>query len=224
MPTGLPHPCAALLAAAGNEALIVLAAAAAMTVVFLIVLLVVVRRLLIVCPPNRLAVISGRPHRRPDGTIVGYRLCRGGRVIRLPILERVDFLELSSIALAIRVQGVRMRDTPEPIDAELSARVKVSSDPVRVHDAVERFLGREQVEVALVARETLEGGVRAVLAQLTLDDVRSDRIRFEQAVVEEIDGDCAKLGIEIDGLRLVRIGPAAEVPPGPSPMTVPDGV
>ena len=224
MMSDLPQPCSALLAAAGNEALLVLAAAGAVSVVFLVVLLVVVKRMLIVCPPNRVAVLSGRPHRRPDGTIVGYRVIRGGRVMRLPFIERIDFLDLSGIPLEIRVREAWTRGASEAIAVELSASVKISSDPVRVHHAVERFLGRDRADVERVVRDTLEGCARAVLATVTPDEVRSDRVRFEQAVFEEAAPQCNKLGIDLEGLNLLRIGAADDGGSGRSPMAVPVGV
>ncbi len=45
-----------------------------------VVLLIIstVRSLIIICPPNRVAVISGRSRQLSDGRTVGYRAIRGG--------------------------------------------------------------------------------------------------------------------------------------------------
>ena len=42
-----------------------------------------VRSLIIICPPNRVAVISGRSRQLSDGRTVGYRAIRGGRTLRV---------------------------------------------------------------------------------------------------------------------------------------------
>ena len=42
-----------------------------------ILLLVIVDNLIIICPPNRVAVISGRTRVLEDGRTVGYRLLEG---------------------------------------------------------------------------------------------------------------------------------------------------
>ena len=80
-----------LLVVAVILAVIVLAVAAA------------VRSLIVICPPNRVAVISGRNRAVSDGRDVGYRVLKGGRTIRIPILERVDFMDLNTIPIDVSV-------------------------------------------------------------------------------------------------------------------------
>ena len=62
--------------------------------------------------PNMVAVLSGRKRKAADGRIVGYRMVRGGAALRIPLLEKVEYLSLNvfTIPLEIRraytVQGV----------------------------------------------------------------------------------------------------------------------
>jgi flotillin len=46
-------------------------------------------------PPNEAAAFSGRKRKLPDGRTVGYRLVRGGAALRIPLLEKVDYLSLN---------------------------------------------------------------------------------------------------------------------------------
>ena len=54
--------------------------AIAVAVIFLIMIL---NSLIIICPPNRVAVISGRSRQLSDGRTVGYRILKGGRTVRI---------------------------------------------------------------------------------------------------------------------------------------------
>src|SRR5438270_918676 len=56
-----------------------------------------------------------------------------------------------------------------------------------------------------VARETLEGNLRGVLATLTPEEVNTDREKFAQELLHEADHDLAKLGLELDTLRIQHI-------------------
>ena len=48
-------------------------------VVGLLLLFWIISRFLVICTPNEVLVISGRSHRLPDGSTVGYKVLHGGR-------------------------------------------------------------------------------------------------------------------------------------------------
>lgn len=61
--------------------------------------LLMIRTLLIIVPPNRVVVISGRSRTTREGDAVGYRVIRGGRAFRIPMLEKVAWMDLTTIPL-----------------------------------------------------------------------------------------------------------------------------
>src|SRR5688572_28356520 len=73
--------------------------------VVVLVILATVKSLIIICPPNRVAVISGRSRDLSDGRRVGYRAIRGGRTLRVPLLERVAWMELNTIPIEVSVHN-----------------------------------------------------------------------------------------------------------------------
>ena len=75
----------------------------AVLAVIILAILATVRSLIIICPPNRVAVISGRSRQLSDGRTVGYRAIRGGRTLRVPLLERVSWMELNTIPIEVSV-------------------------------------------------------------------------------------------------------------------------
>ncbi len=44
--------------------------------------------------PNRVLIVSGRQHVRPDGTRRGFRIVRGGGTFVIPVIEKADSLSL----------------------------------------------------------------------------------------------------------------------------------
>src|SRR5207247_2578292 len=82
---------------------------------------------------------------------------------------------------------------------------KVASDPAHVRNAVERFLGASMTQIALVARQTLEGVLREVLAQLTPEEVNQDRLKFAESLVQNAKDDFEKLGLQLDVLKVQHV-------------------
>ncbi len=53
-----------------------------------------------------------------------------------------------------------------------------------------------------VAKETLEGNLRGVLATLTPEEVNEDKIKFAQSLLDEAEDDLRRLGLELDTLKI----------------------
>src|SRR5205085_9084901 len=80
-----------------------------------------------------------------------------------------------------------------------------SSETGKLANAIERLLDRGQAEIISIARETLEGNLRGVLATLTPEEVNQDREKFAQELLHEADHDLARVGLELDTLRVQHI-------------------
>jgi flotillin len=176
-------------------------------IVVLLSLSWVVRNLLYVSAPNEALIFSGARRVAQLGTgnrEVGFRVIRGGRGIRVPLLERVDRMDLSNLAIEVQVKGAYCKGGI-PLNVQGVANVKLPGDEPRLLNAVERFLGRSPQEIARIARETLEGNVRGVLAQLTPEEVNEDKVRFGQQLLEEAEHDMARVGLVLDTLKIQNV-------------------
>ena len=47
--------------------------------VAVLLLIIFIKNHMVLCQPNELVVITGKKHRLEDGSVVGYRVVRGGR-------------------------------------------------------------------------------------------------------------------------------------------------
>ena len=170
---------------------------------FLIALMLLSRNYIKVSP-NQAAVISGRSRKLADGTVVGYRLVRGGATLIVPFLEKVEYLSLNVLTVplatsrAYTVQGV-------PVSVKAVANVKIKGDDESMRAAAERFLGMETEEFHKLVFQTLEGHLRAILGTLTVEEINNDRQSFAQKLTTEAAGDLEKMGIGLDALTIQEI-------------------
>jgi len=171
---------------------------------FLFLLLAFVKAFLVIGRPNELLVFSGRKHQAADGTSVGWRYIAGGRSIRWPIVERVDRMDLTNMAVDIKIRGAYAKGNI-PVNADAIANVKVSLTEPFLHHAIERFLGRAQDEIRKVAKETLEGTLRDVIAQLTPEQINHDRQELSEQLRNAVRDDIAKLGLQVDTFKIQHV-------------------
>ncbi|MCA9604200.1 MAG: flotillin family protein, partial [Myxococcales bacterium] len=66
--------------------------------------ILLVKNILYVCQPNEVLVFSGRA-RSTDGRTLGYRIIKGGRAIRMPLIETVDRMDLTNMIIELKVGG-----------------------------------------------------------------------------------------------------------------------
>jgi flotillin len=169
---------------------------------FLVIsVILTVLKLVQVGNPSEMLIISGK--RQRDGQ--GYRTLIGGRTIVIPILEKVARLSLRNMQVALDVNAQSGGGTMMPIQITGVANVKVSSDPSERGNAIERFLGQPPSELQRVARETLEGGIRAVIGKMTPEEIVEDRDKFVTTVMNEVTDDFRKLGMIIDSVNIQNV-------------------
>ena len=77
------------------------------------------------------------------------------------------------------------------------AQIKVKNDDVSIATAVEQFLSKSVNELIDVARQTLEGHLRAIIGTITVEEVIRNRDIFSQSVQEVSASDLANMGLTI---------------------------
>ena len=174
----------------------------AVVVVFFFLSLVV-RRLLYVSAPNEALIFSGA-HRALGDRDMGYRIVRGGRSMRVPLLEEVTRIDLTMFTIDVVVQAAYSKGGI-PLNVVGVANVKVAGEEPLLNNAVERFLLKSRPEVMRIAKETLEGNLRGVLAQLTPEQVNEDKTRFAQTLIEEAEHDMNRMGLALDTLKIQNV-------------------
>ncbi|WP_414755073.1 flotillin family protein [Anabaena sp. CCY 9910] len=163
-----------------------------------------IKSFLCICKPNEILILSGRKWRTKDGQEMGYRVLLGGRAIRIPIVETVKRMDVTTMPVRVEVRNAYAKGGT-PLNIQAIANVKISSDPVVVGNAIERFLDRDRSELARVSRETLEGYLRGVVATLTPEELNEDRLSFAQRIASDVSRDLSKLGLQLDTLKIQSV-------------------
>ena len=167
----------------------------------IVAFVILIAKLMLVGNPSEMLIISGK--RQKDGQ--GYRTLIGGRTLVIPIIEKVSRLSLRNMQVQLEVSAQAGGGTMMPITVTGVANVKVSSDPGERGNAIERFLDQPPVELQRVARETLEGGLRAVIGKMTPEEIVEDRDKFVTTVMHEVTDDFRKLGLIIDSVNIQNV-------------------
>jgi flotillin len=168
-------------------------------------LIIFIKANLVICQPNEVVIISGRRHKAPDGTDVGYRVIKGGRGFKIPIIESVKRLPLTAILIEINISKALSKGII-PINITGRANIKIAgSEKNGLDNAIERFLGRNLNEIAQIAKQTIEGSLRGLLATVTPEEANSERLKLAQRIVEEARNDLRKLGVVLDYFKIQDI-------------------
>ena len=174
-------------------------------IVAIAVIIIFVKANLHICQPNELLIFSGRQRKLKDGTKVGYRVIKGGRGLKIPIVESVSRMNLNTIPIEIDLKGA-LSNGLIPIDIEAMANVKIAgSEKEGVYNALERFVGRNLGEISQVARTTIEGSLRGVLATLSPEEANNKRLEFADKVSEQSRIDLERLGLVLDTFKIKQI-------------------
>ncbi|MFH1748314.1 MAG: SPFH domain-containing protein [Planctomycetota bacterium] len=168
---------------------------------FFIVAIAIAAKLIVVGNPDQMLIVSGT--RQRDG--LGYRTLIGGRTFVIPVFNKVSRLSLRNMQVGLEVTAQSGGGKMMPVVVTGVANVKVSSDPADRGNAIERFLGQPLQEMQKVARETLEGGLRAVIGKMTPEEIVEDRDKFVATVVNEVTDDFRKLGLVIDSVNIQNV-------------------
>ncbi len=174
------------------------------TLIILASVIALLKTCLRICKPNEILIISGRKYKQANGREVGYRVIFGGRAFIIPVIERVEKMDMTTMPIPVEVSNSYAKGGT-PLNIQAIANVKVSSKKSIVGNAIERFLGRNRSEIRRVVRETLEGNLRGVVANLTPEQVNEDRLIFAERIAEDVARDLNKLGLQLDTLKVQSV-------------------
>ncbi|GAA1637788.1 flotillin family protein [Actinoplanes couchii] len=180
-------------------------------IVVLIVLVVIfVLSRIKVAGPNEAFIITGRKGKTTqglDGTsstdMSGQKVVMGASVFVLPIVQKLQSLDLSSRRIDVGIKGAVSK---QGIRAELHgvAIVKVGGTEGAIRAAAQRFL-HQQSEIEDFTREVLAGALRSIVGRLTIEEIIRDRAAFASAVAEEAEHSMTNQGLVLDTFQLQDI-------------------
>jgi flotillin len=174
-------------------------------IIAILAIIICVKGNIVLCQPSELVVLAGRQRTLDDGTKVGYRVLRGGRGFKWPMLESAARLSLNTIPIDLTLTRA-MCSGMIPVSIEGRASVKLAGRAEHGMDAaVERFLGKGSDAVSKAAKQALEGALRGIIATMTPEDANANRLQLAQDAAETARRDLQQLGIVLDFLQIQEI-------------------
>ena len=147
--------------------------------------------------PGEVKVISG-PR--------GQRVLHGKTGWKIPLLERVDTMTASMIS--VDAQTTDFVPTNDYINVRVDAAVKVriaTDDDTLFKAATRNFLYKTTSEISEEVRDTLEGHLRAIIGQMKLTDIITDRAAFSERVQENAKQDLEEMGLLIVAFNIQNV-------------------
>jgi flotillin len=166
--------------------------------------LFIIRNLYYICQPSEVLIFAGGRRSVEDEREVGYRLVKGGSSLRVPLLEQAFRMDLTNMIIELKVANAYSKGGI-PLTVEGVANIKIAGEEPTIHNAIERLLGKSRQQIEQMAKDTLEGNLRGVLASLTPEQVNGDKLAFAKSLLEEAEDDLEKLGLILDTLQIQNI-------------------
>nr|WP_182113962.1 MULTISPECIES: flotillin family protein [unclassified Actinotalea] len=174
---------------------------AALVLVVVAVVAFIARRIRRV-PPNEALIIVGKGAGRSAVGETGQRVVVGGRVFVWPILQQGFPISLEQRQIGITVEGVDKNRIKIAIKASINFKVRGDEEGVR--RAAQRFLS-QQGTLTEIIKESLEGSLRSIVGDMTIEQIISDRKGLSDRVVESTKIDLAEQGLQVDLLNISDI-------------------
>jgi flotillin len=180
----------------------------AVLLVFLLVMFVLSR--IKVAKSNEAFIVTGRKGRTThaaDGSsstdLSGQKVVMGASVFVLPVVQKLQVLDLSSRRIHVEIQGAVSK---QGIRTNLHgvAIVKIGGHQDAIRAAAQRFLHQQQ-EIEGFTREVLAGALRSIVGRLTVEEIIRDRAAFASAVAEEAEHSMTNQGLVLDTFQLQDI-------------------
>jgi len=148
--------------------------------------------------PNEAMVVSGCGYESPC-------MIPGGRVWVWPVIQRIQRISLNTMTLQITSDHVNTKQGV-PISCIGVAQVKIESrNQQMLSTACTHFLGKSEETIRHIALETMEGHQRAIMGQMTVEEIYRDRKAFSVKVFEVASTDLLNMGIFVVSYTLKDI-------------------
>jgi len=153
-------------------------------------------------PPNEALIIVGRGAGKKAVAETGQRVVVGGRVFVWPILQQGFPISLEQRQIGITVEGVDKNRIKIAIKASINFKVRGDEEGVR--RAAQRFLS-QQGTLTEIIKESLEGSLRSIVGDMTIEQIISDRKGLSDRVVDSTKTDLSEQGLQVDLLNISDI-------------------
>src|SRR5258707_12392154 len=165
-------------------------------IVALMALLGMVARLFRKAGPHEALVVYG---------FRGTRIVKGRGTVILPMIESYRLLSLELMSFDVAPQQDLYTNQGVAVTVEAVAQIKVKSDPVSVQTAAEQFLTKTPDEREGLIRLVMEGHLRGIIGQLTVEQIVKDTEKAADRMRSTCADDMSKMGLEVISFTIKEV-------------------
>jgi flotillin len=175
-----------------NQAFVV----AALMVLVLLFLMAMFARLFRKAGPHEAIIVYG---------FRGTRVVKGKGTVIFPMVESYRSLSLELMSFDVAPKQDLYTRQGVAVTVEAVAQIKVKSDPESILTAAEQFLTKPQEERESLIRLVMEGHLRGIIGQLTVEEI----VKQPEMVGDRMRSTCAddmnKMGLEVISFTIKEV-------------------
>src|SRR5512142_247755 len=169
---------------------------AGLIVLVVLFIAITITRMYRIAGPNEAFIVTG---------MRGLRIVNGGGTIVLPLIENARQLSLELMSFDVAPVQDLYTNQGVAVTVEAVAQIKVKSDHESIRTAAEQFLTKSSEERQGLIRLVMEGHLRGIIGQLTVEQI----VKEPEMVGDRVRSTCAddmnKMGLEVVSFTIKEV-------------------
>ena len=151
------------------------------------------------CPSDKILVIYGTTSNGGSAKCV-----HGGGAFVWPIVQDYAYLSLTPISIEANLTNALSRQNIR-VDVPCRFTVGISTEGESMNNAAERLLGLTPNDIQEMARDILFGQLRLVIASMSIEELNSDRDKFQENIMTNVEIELKKIGLKLINVNVTDI-------------------
>src|SRR5262249_38736357 len=121
----------------------------------------------------------------------------GNAELVIPMFQRAQEFSLELMSFDVIPPQVLYTTQGVAVNVEAVTQIKVRSDEQSIKTAAEQFLSKKQEEREKLIRQVMEGALRGIVGQLTVENLVKDPESVGEKMLGTVTPDMQKMGLEV---------------------------
>ena len=152
------------------------------------------------CPSDKILVIYGKT----GGDGRSPKCINGGAAFVWPIFQAYQYLDLTPIPIAIKLEGVPSRQKIR-VNMPATVTIGISTKDGVMENAAERMLGLDLKQIRMLGQEIIYCQMRLAIASIDIESVNSDPDLLLEKIVARVEVELAKVGLRLININIQNI-------------------
>lgn len=154
------------------------------------------------CPSNKMLVVFGSTGKSKDGSLTPAKVLHGGGTFVWPVIQDYAYIDVTPIQISTKAVNIL---SAQNINVSFPVNLTVAIDTANsqmMQNAASRLLGMDAKGLTNLLTNNLLGGLRQVVANMTIEDLKSDRDGLYEQATKAIKPSLDELGFKIIDLNM----------------------